>query len=312
MGFKLEALSANVATSPLPLHRRLPCRRPRVIAFGSPASGKRLTLRQNIFIRRQIAAANTACLRGCLRKMRVLACVSGSLAAMLLAGCSYGPDGGRIGEAGQVQVLTSSDLPEPTATDRFQEVRTYLIGPNDVLVVDIAGLQEMTAREIVVDGAGRIAVPLAGSIVAAGNTPDQLGSIIQDELRANFMRDPLVTVNVKNAVSQYLTIDGQVASPGNYPVLGNMTLTRAIASAKGLGEFASQDDVVVLRTVNGQRYAGVYNVAAIRRGNYPDPEVYANDVVIVGDSPRLRRMKDFLTALPAITSPLIYLLNGNN
>jgi polysaccharide export outer membrane protein len=86
---------------------------------------------------------------------------------------------------------------------------------------------------------------------------------------------------------------------------------RAIASAEGLGEFAKTDDVVVLRTVNGRDYAGVYNIAAIRRGNYPDPQIYANDIVIVGDSTALRRMRDLVQVIPAVVAPVIYILTGN-
>lgn len=229
-----------------------------------------------------------------------------------LAACAYGPSGGGVGETGQINVVSSSVLPEPSPADTVGAPRSYVIGPQDVLVVDVFGVEEMTDREIVVDGAGRISIPLAGSIEAAGLTPQDLAALITSRLREGYMRDPLVSVNVKEAVSQFVTVDGQVMQPGNYPVLRDMTLMRAVASAKGLGEFAKQDDVVVLRTVNGQRYAGVYNIAAIRRGNYPDPAVYANDVVIVGDSVALRRMKDFITVLPAITSPLIYLLDGNS
>jgi polysaccharide export outer membrane protein len=116
---------------------------------------------------------------------------------------------------------------------------------------------------------------------------------------------------VKEAVSQVYTLDGQITRPGIYPVLGDMTLMRAIASGQGLGEFAQQDDVVIFRTVNGQEFAGVYNIAAIRRGNYPDPQVYANDIVIVGDSAQLRRMRDIIDVLPAVVAPVIYILSGN-
>jgi polysaccharide export outer membrane protein len=244
--------------------------------------------------------------------MKVLVRISVTCAAFAFASCSYGPDGGRIGEAGQVQVVASAALPEPGVGDGLREVRQFLIGPQDVLIIDVLGVEEMTDREIAVDAAGYISIPLAGSVQAAGNTPDGLARLIEARLREKFMRDPHVSVNVKDAVSQFVTVEGQVMEPGNYPVLGDMTLMRAVASAKGLGEFAKQDDVVVLRTVAGQRYAGVYNLAAIRRGNYPDPEVYANDVVIVGNSATLRRMKDFITILPALTSPLIYLLGNNN
>ena len=244
--------------------------------------------------------------------MRVFVRISVTCAAALLAGCTYGPGGGKVGETGLVQVVNSDSLPEPTAIDTTARARSYLIGPQDVLIVDVAGIESMTDREIAVDAGGRISIPLAGSVDAAGTTPEQLATAIETALRANYMRNPMVSVNVKEAKSQFFTVDGQVMDPGNYPVLGDMTLMRAVASARGLGEFAAQNDVVVLRTVNGQRYAGVYNIAAIRRGNYPDPEVYANDVVVVGDSATLRRIKDFITVLPAITSPLIYILDGNN
>lgn len=229
-----------------------------------------------------------------------------------LAGCTYGPSGGRVGETGQVQVVSSSVLPEPSAADTVGAGRTYVVGPQDVLVIDVFGVEEMTDREIVVDGAGRISIPLGGSIDAAGNSPEELAALITERLQANYIRNPIVSVNVKEAVSQFVTVDGQVVQPGNYPVLRDMTLMRAVASARGLGDFAKQDDVVILRTVNGQRYAGVYNLAAIRRGNYPDPALYANDVVVVGDSATLRRMRDIMQVLPAITSPLIYILDGNN
>jgi polysaccharide export outer membrane protein len=244
--------------------------------------------------------------------MKVLARISVILVAAVLAGCSYGTQGGRVGEAGQVQVAEMADLPAPNSVDTTASLRPFVIGPQDTLIVDVFGVEELTAREIVVDAAGRISIPLAGSVVAAGNTPEQLATLIEDRLRANYMREPQVSVNVKEAISQLFTVDGQVVQPGLYPVLGDMTLMRAVASARGLAEFAKQDDVVVLRTVNGQRYAGIYNIAAIRRGNYPDPTIFANDVVIVGDSATLRRMKDFITILPALTSPLIYLLDSNN
>jgi polysaccharide export outer membrane protein len=230
----------------------------------------------------------------------------------LLAGCSYGPDGGRVGETGHVQVVQTAELPEPGRTDTVGRLRPYLVGPQDVLIVDVLGIEEMANREIVVDAAGRISIPLAGSVEAAGNSPEELASLIADRLRANYMKDPRVSVNVKEAVSQVVTIDGQVMQPGLYPVIGDMTLTDAVASAKGLGQYAKAEDVVVLRTVNGQRYAGVYNIAAIRRGNYPDPRVYADDLVIVGDSPARRRLEDVMTLLPALSSPLIYLLSSNN
>ena len=101
--------------------------------------------------------------------------------------------------------------------------------------------------------------------------------------------------------------------PGLYPVVGRMTLMRAVATAKGTTEFARLDDVVVFRTVGDRQMAALYNLGAIRRGAYPDPELYASDVVVVGDSPGRRLFRDILQAAPLITAPIIaYLSNSNN
>jgi polysaccharide biosynthesis/export protein len=127
-------------------------------------------------------------------------------------------------------------------------------------------------------------------------------------LRSGGVRRPQVTVNVKEELSQTLTVDGQVKEPGIYPVIGQMTLLRAVAAAKGPDEYAKLTDIVIFRTVSGQKMAGLYNLKAIRRGAYADPEVYANDVIVVGDSPARRLFKDSLAVLPNVLTPLIVLL----
>ena len=86
------------------------------------------------------------------------------------------------------------------------------------------------------------------------------------------------------------------------------TLLRAVASARGLTEFAKADDIVILRTVNGQRFAGLYNITAIRRGLYMDPEIYANDLIVVGDSPQRRLFRDFIGVAPFLATPLVAIL----
>ena len=158
------------------------------------------------------------------------------------------------------------------------------------------------------DASGRISFPLAGVVEAAGSTPAELETVLAQRLRERFVRDPQVTVNLKETVSQVITIDGQVTEPGRYPVIGRLTLMRAIATAKGTAEYAKLDDIVVFRTVKGQRYAALYNLRAIRTGAYPDPEVFANDVVVVGDSKGRRLFKDLIQVIPALTTPIVLLL----
>ena len=213
-----------------------------------------------------------------------------------------------IRSSGDLTVVEgTSVLPPPGRGDLIAIDRPALIGPLDTIEVDVFGIPDLQ-REMQVDAGGRIAMPLAGTIDARGKTSQELAQGIEAALRARYIRNPQVTVNIKSSVSQVVTIDGQVVEPGLYPVTNQMTLMRVIASAKGLSEFARQDDVVILRTVGDHRMAGLYNVAAIRRGTYDDPAVYANDVIVVGDSPQRRMFRDFVSLSPLLAGPLIAVL----
>lgn len=225
--------------------------------------------------------------------------------ALAMSGCS-GPK--PIQSSGNLTVVKdSSVLPPPDRSDLIAADRPALIGPLDVIEVSVFGIAELD-REMQVDASGRIAMPRAGTIDARGKTAEELADAIEAALRARFVRNPEVTVNIKSSVSQVVTIDGSVVEPGLYPVTNQMTLMRVVASAKGLTEFARAEDVVILRTVGTQRMAGLYNVAAIRRGTYDDPPVYANDVIIVGDSPQRRLFRDLVALSPVLAAPLIAVL----
>lgn len=204
-------------------------------------------------------------------------------------------------------VPDAQTLPAPTRTDLVPADRPALIGPLDTIEVEVINIQD-SKREIQVDSSGRIAMPLAGTIYAGGKTSEELSRVIETALRAHYVRAPEVVVNIKSSVSQVATVDGQVMEPGLYPVTNQMTLMRVIASAKGLSEYARQDDVVILRTVGGRKMAGVYNMGAIRKGTYPDPAIYANDFIIVGDSPQRRIFRDLVSLSPLIAAPLITIL----
>ncbi|KZX88375.1 transposase [Erythrobacter sp. HI0037] len=198
-------------------------------------------------------------------------------------------------------------MPVPGRGDMVAGDRLALIGPLDTITVDVFGVPELS-REMQVDAGGRISMPLIDTIDAGGKTSGELSREIESRLRGRFVRNPDVTVNITSSVSQVVTVDGQVVEPGLYPVTNQMTLLRAIASARGLSEFAKQDDVVILRTVDGRKIAGLYNIAAIRRGLYDDPSIYANDVIVVGDSPQRRLFRDFVGVAPFLAAPLVAIL----
>lgn len=228
------------------------------------------------------------------------------LAAVLLAAtipaCSNGP---RLGETTEpLSVTKMTDLPPPSGADLVVASSPYHIGPFDKLNITVFGVPELSG-EFQTDAAARLSLPLAGTVSAAGLTPGELADAIDKRLRGNFVKNPQVSVNLKETTSQVYTVDGQVTQPGSYPALGNITLMRAVANAKGASEFARLDDVVVFRSVNGRPMAALYNLGAIRRGIYPDPKIYANDIVVVGDSKARRMFQQFLQIAPLLTTPVV-------
>lgn len=225
---------------------------------------------------------------------------------LLVAGCggSVKPIGGAPG----LRVIESAVLPTPTFEDYRVPGRAYAIGPFDKLRVDVMGMPEFSLDEIQADAGGKFSVPLAGSIEASGKTPEEVSAIIRSRLQAGHVRDPKVSVNLLETVSQQITVEGEVKKPGLYPATGRMTLLSAIARAEGTTDFTNLKDVIVFRTVDNQKYAALYNLSAIRRGVYSDPEIFANDQVVVGDSPQRRLFRDLLQVVPLITTPLVIAL----
>jgi len=222
-----------------------------------------------------------------------------------LAGCAGTPP---PQSSAQLTVIPDSQgMPAPSRGDLAAADRPALIGPLDTIYIDIFNVPELS-REMQVDASGRISMPLIGTIDARNKTADELARTIEDALQGRYVRNPQVTINIKSSVSQVVTVDGEVKDPGLYPVTNQMTLMRVIASAKGLSEFAKLEQVVILRTVDNQRMAGLYDIGAIRAGAYADPAVYANDIVIVGDSPQRRLFRDIISSSPLFIAPLVAIL----
>ena len=227
------------------------------------------------------------------------------LAAALLAvtsGCAHSPT---FGGAESLRLLNTAQLPSPERADYSAVARPYYIGPYDKLTIDVFGIEELSAREVQVDASGRISFPLIGLVDVNGKTHGEVEEEMAKRLVDAHIRRPQVSINIKEMVSRVMTVGGEVRMPGLYPVVGRMTLLSALAKAQGTTEFSKLEEVVVFRTVDGQRYAALYNVSAIQHGQYLDPEVYASDVIMVDDSRSRRLFKDIMTVLPALITPTV-------
>ena len=226
--------------------------------------------------------------------------------AAMLAACA-GHDA-PIGGAPGTTVVADNVLPMPTKADLTGQERPYLVGPFDRLTISVFGIDNFRDLELQVDASGRMSFPLAGVIAVSGKTPGEIETVLKERLRLAYIRDPQVTVNLKDTLSQFVTVEGQVQKPGLYPVIGRMTLLRAVATAQGTTEFTRENDIVVLRTVDGRQFAALYNLDAIRHARYPDPDIYANDVVMVGDNKGRRMFKDYLSVMGFLATPIVLLL----
>lgn len=209
-----------------------------------------------------------------------------------------------LGNAGGKLVVATA-LPEPAHFSAVGEAAPFRLGADDVLSVRVVGHSDASVERVRVDKSGRVSLPVVGVIQAGGMTLEQLVSEIEDRLRRNYFRNPKAAVSLLEVESAKVTVDGQVTRPGVYAVFPDMTLMQVIATAQGATQTAKLDEVVIFRTVDGQKYAALYDLRAIRRGNYEDPRIFTNDIVLVGDSSARRLFEDFIALIPLITTPLI-------
>lgn len=231
--------------------------------------------------------------------------------ALVVSGCSTGLVGGKGLGGPTVTRADMNELPGPNGQVGSDQAYRYAIGPFDKLIIDVLGISELSDRKVTVDGSGNITLPIAGVVHVGGLSLGEASDKIIGQLRAGYVRNPQVAVNLEEAVSHYVTVDGEVEQPGNYPIVSGLTLMRAVAGAKGTTDFAKLREVVVHRTVNGQQMIALYDLAAIRRGAYADPVLYPHDIVVVGDSPGRRLFQQIVAVSPLFISPLIAILDNN-
>ena len=177
----------------------------------------------------------------------------------------------------------------------------YLIGAQDKLDVNVFQIMDLS-KSVVVESNGSILLPLIGQVEASGRTVKALSEDIAAKLGEKYVKDPLVTVTVTESASRKVTVDGAVMQPGIYPIVGNTTLTQAVALARGTIEDANLRQVAIFRNEGDKRLAAVFDLSAIRTGKMPDPAIQPNDVIVV-DTREGRRILRSLGAL----APFLYL-----
>lgn len=164
----------------------------------------------------------------------------------------------------------SQQQPSPSAPARPAQAEApapppgYLIGPDDVLGIVFWELPNH-GGDVVVRPDGKVTLPLINDVQAAGLTPDELRGAIATA-SAKFIRDPDVTVVVKQINSRKVYVTGQVNKPGTYPLTSPTTVLQVIALAGGVNDFAKKDKIVVMRTESGQTRSYKFNYKDVIEG----------------------------------------------
>jgi len=175
----------------------------------------------------------------------VLAC------ALVLAGCArqsaigyapaYAPAPAYAAQGG---VYIPATVAAPAAFEQ-----PYALDSGDRLRIAVFGQEGMT-NSYAVDVAGNVNVALIGAVRARGLTTQMLAADIAARLRAGYVREPHVTVEVETYRPFYIL--GEVNAPGQYPYQPNMTVETAIAIAGGYSPRADKRNAQLTRSINGQ------------------------------------------------------------
>jgi polysaccharide export outer membrane protein len=157
-------------------------------------------------------------------------------------------------------------MPVPVAYDA-----AYKLDAGDRLRIVIYG-QEGLTNTYAIDAGGSITLPLIGSVPARGRTPAGLAAEITARLRNGYIREPSVAVEIE-AYRPFFIL-GEVAAPGQYPYVPNMSVESAVAIAGGFSPRARRDRVTLTHTDAG---------GAIRAVVPPGTPIAPGDTVLVGE-----------------------------
>ena len=175
---------------------------------------------------------------------------------------------------------TDDDVGEVMQPQRLME---YIIGPSDVLSISILN-QESMDRTVTVRPDGMISFPLIDEVNAAGLSPAQLEEMMTVALSEYVSLLPgELSVTVDEVHSYTVSVLGEVRNPGRFEFQNSATVLDALAEAGGLTEFASADEILILRNQPDgiRRIVFDYEELMDRPQNNVELSVYPGDTVLV-------------------------------
>lgn len=221
------------------------------------------------------------------------------LAAILISACG----GSRDIAVGTVSppTATTIDIPSKIPTSSDDVAESYILGPNDVIDVNIFREPDLTFGNLRLDSTGRFEMPLIGRVDANNKNIDALSAEIKERYGRDFLVNPQVSINIVEVNSKRLTIEGAVNNPGVYIQAGPTNLISAVAIGGGPIDTAKLTEIAVFRVIDGENRVAAFDIKRIRSGELPNPVIYPGDIVVVGFDGFRTALQDLLQAAPFIT-----------
>ncbi len=154
------------------------------------------------------------------------------------------------------------------------------LGVGDTFEVRVFGEAELTGTYRV-SGEGTITFPLAGQIKVEGLDPQIAAKKIAERLADGILRNPQVTVLVKEQSSKKVVVMGQVSKPGTFPYTPTMTIIEAITTAGGFTQISAKNDTTITRLNGGQKTTIKVPVADIGEGKAKNVFLRPGDIISV-------------------------------
>ena len=158
-------------------------------------------------------------------------------------------------------------------------VAAYRINPGDELEIYVWG-EERLQRHVKVLPDGTIAFPLVGQLVAQGLLPKELENAISNGLRDQYRGQvPQVTVSVATPAGLQFSVLGKVHGPGSFTPGRYVNVLEALSLAGGPNEFASLDNILIIRKVGGQSQTIRVALAPLFKGGSEAGEVARKNLI---------------------------------
>ena len=154
----------------------------------------------------------------------------------------------------------------------------YRVGKGDELDIAVIGREDYKAR-VRVQEDGTIQLPLIGSIQVVDKTALEIRNVISGLLQSGgYFVSPAINVTVISFASRYVTVLGQVVTPGVVAIDRNYRLSEVIARAGGVSN--PSINTITVTSANGQSRDFLLNVIATG-GPDVDPLITDGDKVFV-------------------------------